>query len=270
MESYIRYIENALSGAPDDPVLFRFKKGILDEMTARANALTATGLHDEQVLSDLVISEHPDLRGEYNTYAAAANKKRRKAAFLKWNIIGSVLYVLALVTVYLTVSFLTRDWAHTWLIMEGGMSLWLGYLLVLGIKKCTAMRRAFHPIARVLLALLIMLISVFVFLFCLAVLHLAKSWLVFIAAVALLFLADGIYAAATHQKMAIINWLIYVPAMAPMIYILLCATGVLPWSPGWLIMPGSVLVDIVLVIAALIHNSKYVYKQEVAEPWNAD
>ncbi len=123
MESYIRYIENALSGAPDDPVLFRFKKGILDEMTARANALTATGLRDEKVLSDLVISEHPDLQGEYNVYAAAANKKRRKAAFLKWNIIGCVLYVLALVTVYLTVSFLTQDWAHTWLMMEGGIGL---------------------------------------------------------------------------------------------------------------------------------------------------
>ena len=99
MESYIRYIENALSGVPDDPVLFRFKKGILDEMTARANALTATGLHDEQVLSDLVISEHPDLRGEYSAYAFAANKKRRKKALIKWNIIGSVLYVLALVMI---------------------------------------------------------------------------------------------------------------------------------------------------------------------------
>lgn len=270
MEKYIDYIERSLSGAPDDSVLFRFKKGILDEMTARANGLTATGLQDATVISDLVISEHPDLRGEYNAYAAVANQKRRKKAFLKWNIIGSVLYVLALVVVYLSVSFLTRDWAHTWLIMEGGMSLWLGYLMALGIKKCTEKRGLFYPLARVILALLIMLASVFAFLFCLAVLHLTKSWLVFIGAVALLFLADGIYAAATHQKLAIINWLIYVPAMSPMIYILLCATGLLPWSPGWLIVPLSVLVDVAIVVVALINNSKYVYKQEVAEPWNAD
>lgn len=268
MDNFIQYIENTLAHVPDNGTLYHYKKRILDEMTQRANEITGAGMKDQTVLNDLIISEYPDLKADYEQYYKKEQKKKREKRFVKYNVIGSVLFILLLTVVYLSVSFLTKDWAHTWLIMEGGLSIWLAYLIFLGIKKICTLRRIFHPIARILLALNIMLLATFVFLCCLALFHLPHSWLVYIAAVILMFVADGIFAAATKQKLAIINYLIYIPAAAPMFYILLCVPGVMPWNPGWLLMPLSVVVDIVIIVAALIHNSKYIYKQEAEDAWN--
>mgnify|MGYP007053733857 CR=1 FL=1 len=65
--------------------------------------------------------------------------------------------------------------------------------------------------------------------------------------------------------MAIINYLIYIPAVSPMLYIIIGVLGILPWSTGWVIVPLAVLVDIVIIAAKLIHNKKYTYKLEEEE-----
>src|SRR5699024_11421463 len=78
MESFIDYIENTLQGERDDATLYHFKRQLLDKMTERANEITHSGLHDEKVLSDLIISEYPDLPGAYQKYRVAAKRERRE------------------------------------------------------------------------------------------------------------------------------------------------------------------------------------------------
>ncbi len=268
MSSFVDYIENTFQDVSDGDMLYRYKRLVLDKMTERANEITHTGLHDEQVLTDLIVSEFPNLKENYRKFRAEENHRRREKNLNKFMIFGSIALILVLVVLYLCVSFLTRAWADTWLIIVGGILAWVVFLLSVAIRRITGLRRIFHPIARVLLALSIMAGATVVFLFCLAVLNLPRAWVIYPIAVVLMYIADGIYAYATHQKLRIINYLIYIPAAMPMLYVVLGALQVIPWHPGWLLMPLSVLIDLVLVAIKGAQNSKYKYKPEVDAAWN--
>lgn len=270
MDHFIDYIENTFIGVPDDGTLYRYKRQLLDKMTERANAITRSGLQDEKVLQDLVISEFPDLHQDYQKFYAADCAKKKEKAFGKFLLFGSVGFVLLLTIVYLSVSFLTHLWSHTWLIMLGGLSLWIVFLLGVAIKKLCTMRRLFHPIARILLALGIMLIAANVFLICLAVFHIPNSWMVFLIAVIFMFASDAVFAAATKQALAVINYLLYIPAAMSLVYVLLGELGIVAWDPGWLLMVLAVLIDAAIVAGVMINNAKYVYKQEVQDEWSGN
>lgn len=268
MEEYIRYIEDTLAGMPDDGTLYRYKRKVLDEMTERANEITHAGLKDEKVLADLVEDEFPDLKGGYARFREEERRKQRAKKRRMAMLIGIPAYVLVVTFLYLVISFATGRWAQTWLIMEGGMSLLILFATGLGVCKLCTMRRIFHPIARVLIALDIMLAVTFVFLFCLVLFQPAKIWLVFIGGVIALLAADAIFAAVTRQKLAIINYLLYIPACTALLYVILAALAVIPWSPGWMIILLGVLADIAIIIGVMINNSKYIYRQEVEDVWN--
>lgn len=135
MESFIDYIENTLQGERDDATLYHFKRQLLDKMTERANEITHSGLHDEKVLSDLIISEYPDLPGAYQKYRVAAKRERCEKLVNKIMIFGTLALAFLLLVIYLTVSFLTDAWDKTWLIFAVGFLGWAIFLLSVG---CTA------------------------------------------------------------------------------------------------------------------------------------
>ena len=111
----------------------------------------------------------------------------------------------------------------------------MAYLLSLGVGKITSMKRIFHIFARILLAMDVMVLTVAAFLFSLVMIGFLKSWVIVIAGVALIFVVDGIYMYRTKVRLAIINWLIYIPVVATMLYIILSGLGILAWNTGWML-----------------------------------
>ena len=144
MEKFIDFIESQMSGVPDGPFLYKFKRKTLDEMNGRASEVEARGLHDKNVIDDLIISEHPDLKSDYKKFALES--KRKNASKRRWltNSIGSVLYLIILLCTYLGMSFHTHNWEKTWVFMVGGVLLWVVYLLSLFIIRISRMRQIFH------------------------------------------------------------------------------------------------------------------------------
>lgn len=270
MSSFIDYIENTFADTANNDTLYRYKRLVLDKMTERANEVTHTGLHDEKVLDDLIISEFPHLKENYQKFCAEDRHRRKEKALNKFMIFGTFGFILVLVVLYLAISFLTHAWSQTWLLIVGGILLWVIFLFSVFIRRITALRRLFHPIARVLLALSVMAGTTVVFLFALVALHWSDAWVLYPLGVMLLYIADGIYAYVTKQKLRIINYLIYIPAGMPMLYVALGGLHILPWHPGWLLMPLSVLIDLVLIVLRSVNNAKYRYKQEVDDEWNAN
>lgn len=265
MEKYFEYIENSLPAGGNDKLLYKFKKKTVDEMVERANQLSARGLKDQNVLSDLVISEYGSIADDYHSYVKEKTDKQRRRRFAIGNIIGSVVYIFVLLIVFLGISFSTQAWSMTWVIMVDGILLWIAYLLTLVICRIIEMKRIFHFIARILLGIEVMVLSVAVFLICMAVLHIPGSWLIVIVGIMCIFLADGFFASATKQKLAIISWLCYIPAISAMLYIIFGALGVFSWSVGWVIIPLSLILDLIIIVVSIRANSKY--DQEVVDSW---
>lgn len=268
MESFIDYIENTFQGERDDGTLYHFKRQLLDQMTERANEITHSGLRDEKVLSDLIISEFPDLPGAYRKYRTQAKRERREKLVNKIMIFGTLGLAFLLLVLYLTVSFLTGAWGKTWLLFAVGFLGWAIFLLSVGVHRISRLRRLFHPIARVMLAIAVMCGASAVFLLALVLFDLPDAWVLFPAGVVGIYIADAVYAYKTGQKLRIINYLIYILAASPMVYVFVCGLGLLPWDPGWLIIPIAIVVDIVLIIMKVAQNSKYKYRPEVDAAWN--
>lgn len=268
MQSFVDYIESTFQGTADDGTLYRYKRQLLGKMTERANEVTHAGLRDDRVLNDLIISEFPDLQDDYQRFRKADRKKRRDKLVNRIMIFGSVGVSLLLVIVFLAIGFLTDMWSPAWLIVADGILLWVIFLLCEGVRRITALRRLFHPIARILLALAVMCGTVAAFLFALAALHWGKSWVIFPLGVICIYIADAIYANVTKQKLRIINYLVYILAASPMVYVFLAGLQLIPWTPGWLIVPLAIVADIILILCAAANNAKYKYKPEVDAAWN--
>lgn len=269
MEKYISYIEETLAGEKDCDTLFRFKRETLDQMTERLDSIRYAGLKDDQILFDLIQEEFFDLPKRYRAFARRDYLKKRTRSRRKAVLIGTPCYIVLLIFLYLAVSFLFGHWAQTWLIIVGGIFLMLLFYSGFAIKKLSHMRRLLQPFARLLVAIDIMLVTTFSFLFLLMLFDPPHIWVLFPAGVIALLLADAIFAGVTHQKLAIVNYLLYIPGATALLYVILGATGVCPWHPGWLMILFSVIVDILIVIGVIAHNSKYIYRQEVEDTWNA-
>ena len=267
MERFIDYINSALPDRAGDKLLYKFKKKTLDEMNQRALEVTGRGgIQSRRVIEDLIISEHPDLVGEYTAYHDKETAAARARRAVIGNVLGSIIYLILLVTVFLATSFATQMWKYTWIIIVDGVLLWVDYLLALGIKKFVSMKRIFHIFARLLLFGAVVIAMVAAFLFVVALTDLPHSWLIVIAGLILAFLCDGIFASATKARLAIIHWVLYIPVIATFLYIMLGVLGVVAWGIGWMLIPLSLVLDLILILAAL--NRNQAEKAEVADIWN--
>ena len=263
MRDFIEYIETSCAKLPDNHITYLFKKKILDEMTDRANEMTHAGLRDEKVLADLMADEYPDLPAQYKVWSKEYKKKKHAKTMRLVMGIGGVIFFIAMFIAYFEVSKATGEWDKTWLIIVGGIFAMIIFYTSFGIKRICHMRRVFHPIARFLIAVCVMLFSVFAFLFVLIMFDLPATWPLIMVGVILMLLADIVFAFATKQKFRTVSTFVYMPVISTMLYIILAAYGVISWITGWPVILLGLLVDLIGIISIAIGNAKYfMYKKE--------
>lgn len=265
MQKFIDHIEKSLPDNKKNRLLFQFKRKTLDEMNEAYATAMRRGISNEKVMSDLVVSEFDNLEARYVEYYKKETAKERAKRNTVLNIVGSVVYILSIIIAFVGLGFTTHDWAHLWVIVVDGILLWIAYLLTLGVGRITKMKRIFHIFARILLGIDVMVISTATFIFSMAIMHIPHSWTIVIAGISSIFLADGIYALITKQKFAIINWLVYIPAIFTMLFIILGAVNFVPWTIGWLLIIAGLLLDFVIVMMSFAKNKHE--DMEVYDSW---
>ena len=266
MKNFIEYIEESCKNIKDSQIAYKYKRNLLDEMTERANEITSAGLRDEKVLADLIADEYPELEKNFYIYEKEEKKKARASLLRKLFAVGGVLFFIAIFVIYFSVSNKTGAWDKTWLIIVGGIFSMIIFYTYFIIKRLYHWHRFLHPLARVLIATCIMLVSIFVFLFVLMMYNPGFSWVIVILGVLLSFVADLIFALKTKQKFRTITLFVYMPAIFTMLYIILAGIGIVSWFTGWLLIFAGVGVDVIILMSIIAHNAKYfMYKQEDEE-----
>lgn len=266
--TFTEYVDKSFEGVKETQALYKFKQQKIAQMSERANALIASGLKDTAVMHSIIIGESPDLKQEFKTLMSEKKAQSKKAKLSKLAILGALGYALSLIVAYILVSFATGAWGKTWLIIVAGILLPVGLGCILVTKKGVGKQGAFSLLSRLTLAGGIFVITTVVFLFLLILTDIEGTYAIYLLAVALSLIADAVYARATKQKLAIISYLIYIPAIAAIIYPVLGAFGVIAWHPGWLIIVGAVIVDIVIVMAKVAVGGKT--DEEEFDEWNED
>ena len=265
MKDMALHVEDALKNVPYDDVLLKFERELIEEWKQTRERVEKAGLSDEDVMFDLFLSAHPDLHAEYAAYRASELKKRREKKRHVFLVRATPVYYILMVAVYLAVSFLTHNWRQSWLIIIGFVTAWVDTVGVLLVFEIASKRRLFHPIARIILGLSVMMTTVLVYLVGLMLFEIPRFWVVFPAGVFLMYCVDAVFAKRTGQKLRIINYLVYVPAAAPMVYVVLAGLYLIPWHPGWLIVPLSVVIDVLIIVGKAIENGKYRYRPDGEE-----
>ena len=265
MQQFIDYLDSSLPDQHNDKILYKFKRKLLDEMNARYLEVSRRGITNQKVITDLIISEHSDVQQEYDKYHNSEMAKKRAQRRVLTRIIGSAIYFIAMIILFIVSNIFFDGLRHTWLILVDGLLLWICYILTLGVAKITTFKRIFHIFARLLLGFDVVIFSVAAFLFVQIGLGFSRGWVLIIAGIALSLIADGAYAHFTRVRFAIINYLIYIPIIATMLYVILSALYILSWGTGWLLIILSLLVDVIIMYASVLSNRRY--KQEVIDTW---
>ena len=256
MANFIEYVDKSLESFEQTKSLYQYRQKVIAEMTARANELISKGIKDENVITQLIISEYPNLAEDYGKTVGETIKKKKSAKNLKAAVIGGAAYVLGLVLTYLGVSFRTGTWDKSWLIMVMGILLPALFLIAFVALKKKGESKSFSVVSRLLLALAIILGAVLLFLFLFFVAGVSKSWLVFLFAVPVALVADAVFSIVTKQKFAVATYMLYIPVCAALLYVSLCLTGLLSWHPGWLMIVLAVIVDLVILVVNVLKNNK--------------
>ena len=264
-EKFIEYTESSLRSIPYDDILYSFERQIADSAAATERRVRKAGLYDENIIFDLLVSEHSDLPEKYTEFRRTELKRRRERRMHMLFIKGTPVYYLAVIAVYLLISFMTHAWDRTWLAIITAVTVWYDTVGGWFVCEFAAKRRAFHVISRVILALGVMLTSVCVYLHFQMLAPFENCWVIVTGGVILMYGADAVFSAVTKQRVRIINYLIYIPAASPMLYVVLCGIRVLQWNTGWLIIIAALAADVLIVVGALINRRKYVYKPEEAK-----
>ena len=265
METYIEYINRCLPDKPGDRYMYKYKKKILDEMTLRQNEIASRGLKDRRVIDDLIISEYPDLEKGYKEFYEKETKAQRTKRKIIANAAGSALYLAAVIITFLGVSFATGKWNMTWAIVADGVLLWVVYLLSLGTGFFASMKKIFHIFARVFLAGAVIVSGVAAFLFVIAVTDIPKSWLIIMFALIALFVCDGLFCTLHKHRLSLLYWILYIPVISVFVFIIIGALGILAWGIAWIIIPLSLIVDVIIILAAISKNR--LDRPEVDDTW---
>ena len=261
-ERFIEYTERSLRSMPYDDILYSFEKQTVDGASETERRVRKAGLYDEKIIFDLLVSEYPDLPEQYAKFRRAELKRRREHRVHMLFIKGTPIYYLAAVAVYLLISFMTHAWDRTWLAVITAVTVWYDVVGGWFVGEFAVKRRAFHVISRVILALGVMLTSVCVYLHFQMLAPFENCWVIVTGGVILMYGADAVFSTVTKQRVRIINYLIYILAASPMLYVVLCGIRVLQWNTGWLIIIAAIVADVLIVVGALINRRKYVYKPE--------
>lgn len=264
MKNYPDFIENQMKSHPNDDITFTYKRTVLEKMEKRSAVLRKRGLTDENVIRDLVCEENTQIEKGYYEYLAK-EKDKKKIKNLPRNI---GIYMLVLIAAFLGIGFATHVWHPTWLIIEGGVSFMVIYLLMFLTAHLT--NTVLYPLARICVAGSVMMLTQFLFLVIRIPFGVENAYLLFLAAVALMLIADGILASITKQKFAFLSWLVYIPAVTGLLYALLGLTGIAAWDPGWWMMVAAVIADIVLILGTVLYKGRYSIKQELENIWKED
>lgn len=255
-ERFKRYLEQQFRAIRPTLAAAEYREKMLKQLMDRAQELRIKGMDDEDLIYDMCIEE----LGDFAATLAAFDEQEHKVANTKRNaVLGAVCGVgaaLALVIVYLIVSFLVpNSWGLTWLILVGGaFAAVIAVAVVLLVKFVKAKK---YLLMRLMPPVVIVLLCVYLFLLLQLVGHVEMSWLAFLAMVVMIAAFDGALAFITEFKFRWVELPIVIEIVCVMVYVIVGIIVPSFWHPGWLLCLGGVVAAIAEAIVLIAtRNSK--------------
>ena len=265
MKNYTDFIDVTLSDFANDPdsahALEEFKKKRKSEMRNREMVLRKRGLSDDKVISDLIISENIDARHDFIKEQRKSIEDKAEKTLFALKILLSVVYYMAIGIFYILDSFYNDDWAHSWIIIAGGIVLYILILFLMPEKFHYKGRRKVPFNYAVTISVAV--VATFVFLVMEIVYNMHYSGIIFSITGFFIFFFDSFIPILTGQKYGLWHSITSIPLAGACLYITLSLLKIIPWQTGWLLIIAGIAVSIVVFVIA--YNKKHQLSKRVTE-----
>ncbi len=259
-ERFKKFLEQQFRLISPTKEAMEYRLEVLQNLLDRAQEYKIKGMTDEDAIFDLCIDSLGDFKSTLTEFENKLDNVKKAAPKVGAIALTGIAIALFVVIGYLAVSFATKAWADTWLILVGGVFIGIIAGAIFGIVKF-AKKKKYIPV-RILSQVIVVLVSVFLFLVLQILVGGGKPyWLTFLMMVVAILFTDTTLAFAFNSKTRYIALLATVEVTSVMVYVMLGFLGGL-WNPYWLIPVVGVVVDIAIAVGALLNYSKKKEKRE--------
>ena len=270
IDRFKRYLEREFKAIKPTQAAMEYREEMLTDLLEKEQDLRIKGMTDDELIYDMCIDSLGDVRQKLIDFENRNVKVKNTKRKVLIGIAIAIFSVLVLVSAYLVVSFAVPNaWAKSWLILVGGIFAGVGgiaiYLSVLFAKK-----KKYLPL-RALVAICIVLLSVFVFLVLQILFGFKKSWLTFLAMIVFILGVDAVISDITGSKLRYVSYMIFIEVFAIMLYLILGLTMGL-WHPEWIIIIAGLVVDalFITIVAVVKNKKKKALEQKESDEYNVE
>ena len=270
IDRFKRYLEREFKAIKPTQAAMEYREEMLTDLLEKEQDLRIKGMTDDELIYDMCIDSLGDVRQKLIDFENRNVKIKNTKRKVLIGIAIAIFSVLVLVSAYLVVSFAVPNaWAKSWLILIGGIFAGVGgiaiYLSVLFAKK-----KKYLPL-RALVAVCIVLLSVFVFLVLQILFRFNKSWLTFLVMVVFILGVDAVISDITGSKLRYVSYMIFIEVFAIMLYLILGLTMGL-WHPEWIIILAGLVADalFITIVAVVKNKKKKALEQKESDEYNVE
>ena len=245
-ERFKRYLETEFRAIAPTLAAMEYRQQMLKQLMDRAQELRIKGIDDEDLIYSMCIEELGDFRSTLVAFEEKEHKvenAKRKGLFIGVGVVGAV---LLFVLVYLLVSFFTRAWALTWLILVGGA--FAGVIAVACLLTVKFGKAKKFVAMRLMPPVVIALVCVYLFLLLQLVFKVEMSWLIFLVMVIVMLGFDTLLADATNFKFRYVELGVFMEVFCVLLYVILGLTVPDFWHPGWVLCLVGIIASIIMAI----------------------
>ena len=254
IDRFKKYLEQQFRAISPTKEAMEYREEVLQNLLDRAQEYKIKGMTDEDAIYDLCIDSLGKFKDTLVDFENRLDNVKRAVPRIGARVLTGIAIALFVIIGYLSVSFATRAWDKTWLILVGGafMGITAGAIFGIIVFANKKRRLAVRGLSHIILALAF----TFIFLILQILVRFQYSWMTFLVMVVAMLITDTAEAYSYGSKTRLIDLLATVEVMAVMVYVMLGVTHVIKWSPWWLLPVGAALVDVIILIVSLLRYSK--------------
>ena len=254
-DEFKRYLDKKFANYKKSKALNEFKEEILGDLTERYEDFRAQGFSEEESKQKSLAS-----LGDYTEALKtidAHTPEKTAAAYSKLVVSLSFLYYTVLIIVFFTVSFLTRAWKYTWIILAVGVAAHAVFMFILNSKNAFVNKRNGKVrLYSFMLCAVFVLVSYLVASF---VTHAwSYTWLIILFGAAVSITLDILIAKVKNKKPMKLRLSASIMLWTVGVYLTVSVFVGSIWAYSWLI----VLLGVALLLA---YHSVHAYKKYGAE-----
>lgn len=231
-----------------------FKAKMIEKMTDYAQECKIKGMTDEELIFTYCIENVGDLQEKYLKTMEIKEQKAMAGRKTGIGIITFLSIIFAAVVAYLSVSFATKEWGITWLIIVGGVVAAViasTIITVIGLAK----KQQWIPI-RIFIAIDVILVFVLVYLCLLMLTTIPKTYVLFLIMTVMVSGIDTAIAVGVNSKTRLISLLAFIQLATALEYVMLGILKMAPWHPYWLIPVGGLFINLIIIAVAIYFHFK--------------